>query len=193
MLSNREAALLRGQWWECADDGVQVWQRLTIKPAPETIARHASEAVAVTRAVRQLKRRRIELALQLDQLIVRFDAVSRMPMARLIARKNIQELQAQITTQRTLIAELPKQPIVHRLDPEASCGVLADAMTKQLVAEVTDAEHAEIPEIIVPAIVVPRPAAKPAARVEPVVTAPKPALDSIESFAAEPFDESLLG
>lgn len=176
MLTNREAALLNGQWWECADDGSEVWQRLSIKPSPASIVRHASEALAITRAVRQLKRRRVELLMELERLRVRLDSVSAMPMARLFARKDLAALQEQIAQQRKALADLPAQPVVHRLDPDASCGVLADATTKEIAQEiVAEQEDAAPPPV------------------DPIVHAPPPHPDSIEALATRPFDESLLG
>jgi hypothetical protein len=221
MLSNREAALLRGDWWECAADGAQVWQRLTIKPTLSKVERHASEAVAVIRAIRQLKRRRVELMMHFEQLKARLESVGSMPMARLLARKNLADLEQQITAQRKLLDELPQQPAVHRLDPDASCGVLADAMTKEIAQEVTAASPIELPPPTPAISWPPAPitstqitAAKVPARIDPVATplAPdefvprrtptiQPAFvqarrdphpDSLEGLATRPFDESLL-
>src|SRR5262249_20826788 len=115
-LTNREAALLHGQWWECSADGTQVWQRLSAKPSPDSIIRHATEELAVVRAVRQLKRRRVEMMMALEQLQSRFDSVNSLPMARLIARKSFTELQTQIAAQKKAVDELPQKPVVHRLD-----------------------------------------------------------------------------
>lgn len=198
-LTNREAALLHGQWWECSADGTQVWQRLTIKPSHHSITRHATEELAVTRAVRSLKRRRVELMMQLEQLQARFASVNALPMARLIARKSFAELQSQIAAQKKAIDDLPQTPVVHRLDSDASCGVLADAITKSIAAEVTHTlpvePHAAPPTISWP----PAPVAPATAAPAPIAPAPvtaKPAtvthLDTIEMFAAQPFDESLL-
>ena len=181
MLTNREAALLKGQWWECADDGSQVWQRLSIKPSLPTITRHATEELAIIRAVRDLKRRRVELLMELERLKGRFDAVSAMPMARLLARKELATLTAQIEEQRKRLTALPQKPTVVRLDPDASCGVPADATTKSIAEEVIAASAPELPAPIPAISWPPQPApamvnasavngaAKTSPRVEPVV------------------------
>jgi len=203
-LTNREAALLHGQWWECSADGTLVSQRLSIKPSHQSIVRHASEELAVTRAVRILKRRRVELMMHLEQLQSRFASVNALPMARLIARKSFTELQAQIALQKKAVDDLPQAPRIERLDPDASCGVLADSITKTIAAEVTHTLPVEAPPPA-PTITWPPPvAAQPPASKAPAIAqtpaiAPTPAkptpakhLDTIEMLAAQPFDESLL-
>ncbi|HZP11629.1 MAG TPA: hypothetical protein VFB36_04325 [Nevskiaceae bacterium] len=194
-LTNREAALLHGQWWECSADGTLVWQRLSIKPSHHAVVRHATEELAVARAVRILKRRRVELMMQLEQLQSRFESVAALPMARLIARKSFTELKAQIAAQKKAVDDLPQTPAVERLDPEASCGVFADKITKSIAAEVTHTLPVEAPPPAPTITWPPQPA--PVAKAPPIAPAPaKPVpaahLDTIEMLAAQPFDESLL-
>jgi hypothetical protein len=209
MLTNREAALLKGQWWESSDDGSEVWQRLAIKPSPPQVIRHANEELALIRAVRNLKRRRVELLMELERLKGRFEAVSAMPMARLLARKELATLAQQIEAQRKRLDALPQKPTVHRLDPDASCGVLADATTKVIAQEVNAASPPEVPAAVPPISWPPQPAAaapaatRTAPRIEPIAEpAPVSQLDSrkaptidpdLEALAAQPFDEDMLG
>lgn len=206
LLTNREAALLHGTWWECADDGTHVWERLTMKPSPERIVRHATEAQAVFRARQNLKKRRVVVHMHIEQLTARLQSINAMPLARLLARKSLREVEAELAAQRKALADLPESPAIQRLDPDASCGVSADYLSKEIAAEMVEASQPAIAPskpapapIPVLAIEPPSPAAAPATtpasqpvRIAPVIPAAPLDPDSIEALATQPFDESLL-
>lgn len=127
-LSTREAIELYGDGWECADNGLDVRQRLKLLVDPEAAASLiASEELAVHRAVRLLRRERLTAQVFVEQLEMQAQSIASIPFSRLIAGRRAREVRAQVVAEKARIAALPTQPNVHRLDPEADTGLPADA------------------------------------------------------------------
>ncbi len=118
--------MLYGQGWECSETGAQVWQRLTLSAtAPAELA---GEEQTIARAVRLLRRRRLEVQFGTEQLQGRLSSLRANPLMRLAARKTYAELQAQLALHQQMVKELPQAPEIHRLDPDADSGLPSNAM-----------------------------------------------------------------